>query len=165
MTGVKYADGPTVQVELLIEAPIEVVWSLVADINVPAEFSTEFRGATWLDAPALGARFRGRNHHDALGEWETISFVSRYEPPHAFAWAVSDPEKPSASWWFGLHEQAQAVLVRYGARMGPAPSGLSIAIAAMPEKEERIIARRLQEFERNMTATLQGIKALAEEAK
>jgi hypothetical protein len=47
--------------------------------------------------------------------------------------------------------------------MGPAPSGLNIAIAAMPEKEERIIARRLEEFEANMKATLDGIKRLAEQ--
>jgi hypothetical protein len=32
----------------------------------------------------------------------------------------------------------------------------------MPEKEDRIIARRLEEFERNMHATVEGIKQLAE---
>jgi hypothetical protein len=48
-------------------------------------------------------------------------------------------------------------------RIGPAPSGLSIAIEAMPDKEERIIERRLEEHARNMRATLDGIKALAEE--
>jgi hypothetical protein len=32
----------------------------------------------------------------------------------------------------------------------------------MPDKEERIVARRLEEFERNMRATLDGIKQLAE---
>ena len=48
-------------------------------------------------------------------------------------------------------------------RSGPAPSGLSIAISAMPEKEERIVARRLGEFEANMRATLDGVKRLAEE--
>jgi hypothetical protein len=46
--------------------------------------------------------------------------------------------------------------------MGPAPSGLTIAITAMPDKEERIIARRLQEYETNMRATVEGIKRLAE---
>jgi hypothetical protein len=46
--------------------------------------------------------------------------------------------------------------------MGPAPSGLTIAITAMPDKEERIIARRLQEYDTNMRATVQGIKQLAE---
>ena len=48
--------------------------------------------------------------------------------------------------------------------LGPAPSGLSIAITAMPDKEERIVARRLEEFEANMRATLEGIKNLAEQA-
>jgi hypothetical protein len=46
--------------------------------------------------------------------------------------------------------------------MGPAPSGLTTAITAMPDKEERIIARRLQEYETNMRATVEGIKQLAE---
>jgi hypothetical protein len=46
--------------------------------------------------------------------------------------------------------------------MGPAPSGLSAAIDARPDREERIVARRLEEWQRNMTATVQGIKALAE---
>lgn len=42
--------------------------------------------------------------------------------------------------------------------MGLASSGLTHAINAMPDKEERIVARRLQEWERTMQATLDGIK-------
>jgi hypothetical protein len=160
---VKYADGPTVEVDILITAPIDQVWELVADIEVPARFSTEFLGARWLDdGPAVGARFAGRNHHDALGEWETVSFVTRYEPPRSFAWAVTDPDHPSASWWFALDEEIGGTRLRQGMRMGPAPSGLSIAIEAMPDKEEKIVARRLAEHERNMRATLEGIQGLAE---
>jgi hypothetical protein len=34
----------------------------------------------------------------------------------------------------------------------------------MPDKEERIIARRLDEHRANMQRTLEGIKALAESA-
>ena len=48
--------------------------------------------------------------------------------------------------------------------MGPAPSGLTPAIEAMPDKEERIIARRLDEHRANMAATVAGIKELAESA-
>jgi hypothetical protein len=47
--------------------------------------------------------------------------------------------------------------------MGPARSGLSLAIDRMPEKEERIVARRLREFEESMRATVEGIKRLAED--
>jgi hypothetical protein len=32
----------------------------------------------------------------------------------------------------------------------------------MPEKEERIVARRLDEFRANMTSVLEGIRVLAE---
>jgi uncharacterized protein YndB with AHSA1/START domain len=159
----KYRDGPSTEVDVLIEAPIERVWQLVTDINLPAQFSTEFLGARWLDdAPRIGARFQGRNHHEALGEWETTSFVNRYEPLRAFGWAVTDPENPSSSWWFELEQEPDGVRLRQGTRMGPASSGLTIAITAMPEKEERIIARRLEEYETNMRATIEGIKQLAE---
>jgi hypothetical protein len=156
---VKYADGPTTEVELLIAAPLERIWDVVTDINLPAAFSEEFLGAEWIDGgPALGAQFTGKNRHTALGEWETISCVNRYEPMHAFGWAVGDPDNPSATWWFLLDEEDSGVRVRQGGRMGPAPSGLTYAITAMPDKEDRIVARRLEEWERNMLATLQGLK-------
>lgn len=159
----RYADGPTVVVDVLVHSNIERIWELVTDIGLPARFSSEFVGATWLDdGPRLSARFVGRSRHQALGEWETTSTVTRYEPHRAFGWDVSDPENPSSSWWFELAQEAEGVRLRQGARIGPAPSGLTIAITAMPEKEERIIARRLEEFERNMRATLDGIKQLAE---
>ena len=48
-------------------------------------------------------------------------------------------------------------------QMGPARSGLNVAIDAMPDKEERIVARRLDEHRANMEANLAGIKELAEE--
>jgi hypothetical protein len=160
---VRYADGPTVEVDVLVHAPVERVWELVTDIGLPARFSAEFLGASWLDdGPRLAARFVGRNQHPRIGEWETTSTVTRYEPLRAFGWAVTDPDNPSSSWWFVLDPEPDGVRLRQGARMGPAPSGLSPAIAAMPGKEERIVARRLAEHERNMRATVEGIKRLAE---
>lgn len=158
----RYADCPTVEVDLLVDAPVERIWRLVSDINLPARFSSELQSADWIDEPGPGARFVGRNEHSALGAWETTSWVTRFEPQHAFEWAVSDPDEPSASWWFILDEVAGGVRLRQGGRMGPAPSGLSIAINAMPDKEEKIVGRRLQEWRANMLATLEGVKALAE---
>lgn len=164
----RYADGPSVEIEVVVDAAVADVWALVTDINLPARFSAEFLGAEWVDAeasessPGLGARFVGRNRHVSLGEWETTSWVNRYVPLREFGWAVSDPAHPSATWWFELGGTDGAVRLRHGARMGPAPSGLTIAIDAMPDKEERIVARRLEEWERNMRATLEGIKTKAE---
>ena len=161
----RYADGPTTQVDVVVDAPVERVWALVSDIGLPARFSSELRGAEWLDdatAPSVGARFVGRSHHPAAGEWETTCVVTVFEPGRSFGWAVGDPDQPSASWRFDLEAHGPGVRLRQSMRMGPAPSGLTPAILAMPEKEERIVARRLDEHRANMQATLEGIKALAE---
>lgn len=40
---------------------------------------------------------------------------------------------------------------------GPAPSGLTSAIAAQPDQEARIVARRLDEWRTNMRANLASI--------
>jgi hypothetical protein len=161
----RYADCPTTQAEAVIDAPPAVVWQLVCDIQTPAEFSSEFQGGQWLDGatgPALGARFRGRNHHDARGTWETVSTICEFEPERAFSWAVGDPDTPAALWRFSLEPAAGGTLIRQWMRMGPGESGISDLIAQMPDKEHRILRRRLAEHQANMTATLAGIKDRAE---
>jgi uncharacterized protein YndB with AHSA1/START domain len=161
---VKYADGPSTEVEVVMDAPVERVWALVTDINLPARFSSEFQGARWLDAgPALGARFVGRNQHPAAGTWETTCVVTECTPHRTFEWSVGDPDFPSARWRFDLEPHAGGgTRLRQSMQMGPGPSGLTPAIEAMPDKEERIVARRLEEHRANMGATLAGIKELAE---
>jgi len=160
----RYADGPTTEAEVLIQAPVDRVWELVSDIEIPTRFSTELKGVKWLDgdAAAVGARFAGRNAHAAAGEWETECVVTVCEPGRSFAWAVGDPDFPSATWRFDLEQEPGGVRLRQMAQLGPAPSGLTPAIEAMPEKEERIVARRLAEHQANMQATVDGVKTLAE---
>ena len=46
--------------------------------------------------------------------------------------------------------------------MGPGPSGLSVGIAAQPDKEARIVARRLSEWQHNMQANLDWIRSQVE---
>lgn len=155
----RYADGPSVEVDIYIDEPPPVVWTLVSDITTPVRFSTELQEAHWID----DLRFRGRSHHPAIGEWETVSTVVSSEPESVFAWAVGDPAHPSVEWRFTLEPEGNGTRLRQWMRMGPAPSGLNAAIDAMPDKEERIIARRLEEHRLNMAATLDGIRRLAEE--
>jgi hypothetical protein len=161
----RYADGPGVGVEVRIDAPPARVWELVSDIELPARFSEELQGAEWLDGatgPALGATFRGTNRHQAIGEWQTASVLVACEPGVAFAWAVGEPDNPSASWRYDLSPSGDGTLLRYSCVLGPAPSGLSAAIERMPDKEERIIERRLDEHRANMQRVVDGIKQLAE---
>ena len=154
----RYADGPSVTVDVLIDAPPSAVWALVSDISLPARFSTELQAAEWIDE----TRFRGTNRHEAAGEWQTECTVVALVDEQRFEWAVGDPANPSASWRFSLAPEGDGTRLTQWMRMGPAPSGLTPAIEAMPDKEERIVARRLDEHRFNMLATLSGIKDLAE---
>lgn len=164
----RFAEVPTMEVEVHVEATPEQVWPVVADIATPTQFSAELQETVWLDGvatAATGARFRGRNQHPARGEWETTSTVVECDPGRTFAWAVGDPDRPSALWRFELEpDAAGGTRLRQWAQMGPGPSGVTMIIEQMPDKEEAIIERRLGEWRQNMLATLEGIKGLAEAA-
>jgi uncharacterized protein YndB with AHSA1/START domain len=161
----RYGDGPATEVDVLIDAPPEAVWELVSDIELPVRFSSELQRVEWIDGgqgACLGARFVGYNHHPAIGDWQTTSTVSDYEPGRVFGWAVGDPADPSATWRFTLTPEGDGVRLTQWMRMGPARSGINGAIDAMPDKETKILHRRLAEHRANMEANLRGIKELAE---
>jgi hypothetical protein len=162
---VRFAEGPTAEVSTRIEASASVVWALVADVGLPARFSSELQEAEWLDGatgPTVGARLRGRSRHPVAGEWETISVITIVEPERLLEWRVGDPDLPAATWSFELTPDADTTTLRQRVRLGPGPSGLTSVLEAMPDKEERIIERRLDEHRANMAGTVDGIKALAE---
>ncbi|MEU3852175.1 SRPBCC family protein [Streptomyces sp. NPDC029554] len=164
-TGARYADRPTVEVTTWVAAVPERVWPLVSDVTRMPEFSEELQSAHWVGGarePVVGARFVGRNRHDALGEWETTCTVLSCDPGREFSWAVGDPAEPSAVWRFALEPGDGGTTLSQWIRMGPGRSGLSFAIDAMPEKEQKIVFVRLREFERGMTATLERIRQQVE---
>jgi uncharacterized protein YndB with AHSA1/START domain len=164
-TGQVYADTPVVTAQIDIEAPPERVWGMVSDIFLMPELSSELREVSWLDGvagPAVGHRFTGRNAHPAMGEWETVSTVVACDPPRCFAWAVGDPGHPSATWRFTLRPHGTGTRLEQWYQMGPARSGLNVAIDAMPDKEAKIVFVRLREHETGMKHNLEAIKERAE---
>jgi uncharacterized protein YndB with AHSA1/START domain len=162
----RFADGPTAEVEILIDAPPARVWDLITDINLAARFSQEFLGATWIDGaagPALGARFAGRNAR--LGrEWTIPSTVVACEPGVAFGWDVGDQAVPVASWRYTLTPEGEGTRLRYRGRLGPGDSPTRQACLAEPEREHEILAERLEIHRRNMQAVVEGVAELAEKA-
>lgn len=160
---VKYADAPQAEVEVAIDAPPADVWELITDISLPARFSPELQGADWVDdGPALGATFHGHNKHAVVGEWTTTSTVTAFEEGAVFEWTVGDVDDKTARWRFDLAPDGAGSRLRFSAEMGPGPSGLTMAIQRMPDREEDIVANRLAEWTANMQVTLDGIKGLAE---
>lgn len=164
-TGARYADKPTVEVRTWIDAPPARVWELVSDIELMPAMSSELQSVEWLDGangPASGARFAGHSRHEAMGEWESTSQVAEFEPDRVFGWAVGDPANPAALWRFRLEPKDGGTELSEWVQLGPGRSGLSFAIDRMPDKEQAIVFVRMREFERNITVTLEQIKALAE---
>lgn len=156
-------DQPGTFVEADIAAPPARVWDLVTDLELPARFSEELLGADWVDGRrGPGAAFVGRNHHPAIGEWEIECYVEHDDEGRCFGWATADRDNPGARWRFDLEPTDDGTRLRYSMSMGPGPSGISMAIESMPEKEPRILRRRVAEHHVNMQRTLDGIKALAE---
>lgn len=163
----RYRDQPTVEVEERVHGDPAAIWELVTDITLPTRFSEELQDVEWLDGAdevAVGNRFRGHNENAALGKWSTECTVVEVEPGRRWAWQVRAGDNQMATWGFEVDPGREAVTVRQWARMGPDPSGLNVAIEAMPDKEGRIIARRLGDWRANMTANLAGLKALVEGA-
>jgi uncharacterized protein YndB with AHSA1/START domain len=160
----RMSDGPSVEVEVSIEASPERVWEMVTDIVGMGDWSPEYDGGEWLDGasgPTLGARFRGRNRR-LDRKWESVSTVVEAEPGRSFAWAVDDPANPGATWRFDLTPEGAGTRVRQYVRLGPGPSGLTRRIEQVPDREERIVQARVDEHRRNMETTLQSMKSAAE---
>jgi hypothetical protein len=166
-TGQVYADHPTVAAQARIEAPPERVWRLVSDIFLMPRLSSELREVEWLDevsSPAVGRRFRGRNANQYLGQWETVSVITECDAPRRFGWAVGEAGHPWATWRFTLTPAGTGTLLEQWAQLGPGRSGLSLAIDAMPDKEQKIVFVRLREWETGFTHNLATIKEMAEAA-
>ncbi|MEZ5266343.1 MAG: SRPBCC family protein [Acidimicrobiia bacterium] len=162
----RFADRPTARVTVAVAAPPEIVWGICTDLTRFGEWSPENRGGRWADdaGPGLGARFHGVQEHPGRGRWETECVVTRFDRPAAFEWRLGEPDDPGAVWGFELASDAGGTRLTEYVQMGPGPSGITDVIAKMPDKEERIIERRLAEYDAGMRAVLEGIKAASEAA-
>lgn len=156
----RHRDQPTVEAVQRLSCDPDTAWRYVTDITLPARVSTELAAVEWIggaDHVAVGARFKGRNRHEAFGEWETVCEIVEVEPGRRWVWNVVHPGGVGATWGFEVEPASGGSLVRQWGRMGPAASGTTVAIAAQPDKEARIVARRLEEWLTNMRANLSYI--------
>jgi hypothetical protein len=167
LASMRYRDQPTVEVTQRVRCDVATAWELVTDIGLPARCSSELQAVDWLDgasAVEVGARFRGRNKHEAM-EWSTVCEVTEVEAvgdQRRWVYNVTGPESVVATWGFEVEPAGDGVLIRQWARMGPGPSGLTPAIVAQPEKEARIVSGRLAEWQQNMQSNLEWIRSAAE---
>ena len=158
-----HADGAGVTVEVDVDAPPEAIWPFISDIDLPARFSDEFRGAEWTSPePGVGATFLGRNRNERMGDWEVVCHIVDHQQDRVFAWNSADPVDAAAQWRFELVPLAGATRLRFSMVLGPGPSGLTSLIEAIPDKEQKIMANRQAGQKANMLRCVEGIRDLVE---
>lgn len=83
----------------VISAPADVVYDLVSDLPRMGEWSPESTGGRWLSGggPHVGARFVGRNR-SGRRRWSTLVTVTAADRGRRFAFRVTAPLVPIASW-------------------------------------------------------------------
>jgi hypothetical protein len=107
-TGARYADKPTVEVSVWINATPQRVWELVSDIELMPTMSEELQSVAWLDGvtePSVGAEFY-RETLAVLGslgiESHNFARPNEVDPAIPFAEDVAhaayDPEAARTFW-------------------------------------------------------------------
>jgi hemerythrin-like domain-containing protein len=90
------------QVEALVDASIDAVWRVVADVTRVGEWSHECRRVEWLDGAttaAPGVRFRGVNKAGPWS-WSRINEIIVADEPHTLVWrTIPTRLYPDSSEW------------------------------------------------------------------
>ncbi|WP_019201769.1 SRPBCC family protein [Tsukamurella sp. 1534] len=158
-------DNPIIEVTRAVACTPERAWELVTDIELPTRVAGELQRVEWLDGAtgvAVGARFRGHNRNEELGDWTTDSVVTDVEDGRRWVWSVGpEGEEPWATWGFEVDPARGGALVRQWARVGDGRSPFAGFVAANPGKEARIIDFRLGVWRTGMEANLDAIAAAA----
>lgn len=159
----RYHDRPTTEAERHLPFDSTLVWDVMVDITFPTRFSSELHTVTWTsgDCVAEGNTFEGHNRNDAtFGEWKTECTIIEVDPGRRWVWNVGIAGTHFTTWGFEVDPTSTGCVARQWVRLGPDPSGINFLIAQMPDKESRIISKRLKDLNASMAANLEGIENL-----
>ena len=143
---------------IVIQAPADVVYELVADPMRMAEWSPECVRCRWIggsNAPRVGARFRGTSRN-GWRRWTTRSEIAEMVPGERFAWEVTYFRRPVARWEYRIElEDTEVRLVEVVEdRRGRVLRAVSPYITGSRDRARRNAS--------TMATTLQSVKAAAE---
>jgi len=152
--------------EFTVGVPVERAWQVLTDVEgiapcMPgAELQEvagdEYRGIVKVKVGPITAQYKGAARFVELDE------RGRRAVLRAEGRDTRGQGNANATITATLVPDGDGTRLRQWMRLGPGRTLLNDAIERMPEKEERIIDRRLAEHRINMEATVRGIKELAE---
>jgi uncharacterized protein YndB with AHSA1/START domain len=92
----------TCRTEVILDASVEAVWRVIADVTRTSEWSHECRRVTWLHgatAAAPGVRFRGHNRSGWL-RWSRVCEIVALDAPRQITWrTIATPLFPDSTDW------------------------------------------------------------------
>lgn len=140
-------------------------YRLISDVVATAEHSNEVLGVRWERqadpvSPSVGDRFSARNRVGRT-QWTSTSVVVCAEPGRRFAFAVGDPDRPTAVWSFDLTAQEGSTTVEYTVVLGSGPSMFDTVRHLDDEQYDAIVEGRLDGFAASMSAMLDALGAAA----
>jgi hypothetical protein len=157
--------GAVAEVELVVDLPIDEIWSLVTDVGRTAEESPECVFAAWRpdqgEVPRAGARFDARNTFPSGFTGTVECVVTEAAPPTVFAWVVLDRgldvDRPGSIWRYELAREGRGTRVRHRFTHGTGMTGLRADIQDHPDRARATLEDRLAVLRANMDTTLRGI--------
>jgi len=144
---------------IMVAAPPEAVWDLVADVTRMGEWSPETTAAWWLGGAttaALGARFKGRNKRGRM-RWATTCEVTAANRASRFSFVRVSRIDNGTDWTFTMEPRDDGTLLTESARQRRLPNSaarLAGRITFGPDREEQV--------RQGMSTTIGRIKSAAE---
>ncbi|MGH9016690.1 MAG: SRPBCC family protein [Acidimicrobiales bacterium] len=143
---------------VVIEAPPERIYQLVADLPRMGEWSPECRRVEWLDGstgPAEGATFIGHNQGGPGGlmKWSRRGRVLTADPGREFAFATEEGGRESTQWRYRLEPLEVGTRVTESYTVHWLPTWARIV---------DVPTNRARELRESMLHTLEQLKSAAE---
>ena len=149
--------------EIVVAAPADDLYDLIADVTRTPEFSPEVVSVRWLggaDGPAVGARFEAVNTNPAGKRWRNRPVVRVADRGREFAFSRTEPFAGTIVWRYRLEpvEEGTRVVESYEVERPVTRLGWWVI-----ERVYRAGNRR-EELQAGMRTTLQRLRVVAEAA-
>jgi Polyketide cyclase / dehydrase and lipid transport len=102
------------EASIVIDAPPEAVYAVVADVTRTPEYSPEVTSCSWLDGAdhaRVGARFEARNKVGRGPGWSNKPVVTVAEPGREFAFARTEKFAGTVEWRYLLSPEGTGTRV------------------------------------------------------
>lgn len=144
-----------------IEASPEALYDVIADVTRTPELSPEVVACEWIDgatAPAVGARFRAKNHSGRGPDWHNTPVVTVAERGREFAFSRTEKAAGTVVWRYEFTPQGSGTRVTESYEVTrPVPLLGWFVIGVLYGNKDR-----RGDLRRGMTQTLQRLAALTE---